>query len=337
MRAPSDRGGIVTIVAVVIIALVGVGALVVDLGAAQVEGQRLRNGAEAAALAVAVDCIEGDCAPAGVTAGLYARRNDPDGAMTVVEVCGDGPGLPTCSSDTGPESSEVTGWVHVRTRTATPDGGDEVRFRLAPIMDALTGATLNRSATAAWGPAGSGRVAPLAVSLCEFQALGGDAAAGIVPSGSKVITFHGVGSDDTQTCIASTSGADLPGGFGWLASSGCRVDVTVGDWVSADPGASPDKDCRTDLIRWRNEPVTIVLYDAERGQGAGGEYRVVGLAGLEILAYRFPGETWPKKYRCPGRRGNSRSCLKARFTTVTVTGGGFGGDDYGARIVRLVG
>ena len=336
-RTSGDRGGVVIWVALMMVVLLGAGALVIDLGAAQVEGQRLRNGAEAAALAIAQDCVEGDCGPIWSTAATYAVRNDPDGAMTVTEICGEGSDLGGCGGDTSAVPDEARGWVRVGTRTATPDGGDQVRFVLAPIMSALTGATLARTATAAWGAAGSGRVAPLAVSLCEFQALGGDAAAGIVPSGTRFVTFHGVGSDDTQRCVASTSGADLPGGFGWLSSQGCRLDATVGTWFAADPGTSPDQDCRDDLVRWRSEPIAIVLYDAERAQGARGEYRVAGLAGLEILGYRFPGERWPNGFRCASGPGSSDSCLEVRFSTVTITGGGFGGDDYGARTVRLVG
>lgn len=335
--ASGDRGGVVIWVALMMVVLLGAGALVIDLGAAQVEGQRLRNGAEAASLAIAQDCVDGGCGPIWSTATAYAERNDPDGAMAVVEICGDAPDLGGCGAAVPEELEDATGWVRVRTRTATPEGGDQVRFVLAPIMNSLMGATLTRGATAAWGAAGSGRVAPLAVSLCEFQALGGDAAAGIVPSGIRTVTFHGVGSDDTESCVASTSGADLPGGFGWLSSQGCRLEVTVGTWLAADPGTSPDQDCRDDLVRWRSEPIAIVLYDAERAQGAGGEYRVAGLAGLEILGYRFPGERWPAGFRCEGSRGNRNTCIRARFSTVTITGGGFGGDDYGARTVRLVG
>ena len=44
-----------------LVALIGVGALVIDVGRLYVERRDLQNGADAAALAVAQDCAAGDC------------------------------------------------------------------------------------------------------------------------------------------------------------------------------------------------------------------------------------------------------------------------------------
>ena len=56
-----DRGAVLVWVALMIVVLLGVGALVLDVGALCVERRELQNGADAAALAVAQDCAEGDC------------------------------------------------------------------------------------------------------------------------------------------------------------------------------------------------------------------------------------------------------------------------------------
>lgn len=338
-RPARDRGAAVLWVALMMVVLLGVGTLTVDLGALHVERQRLRTGAEAAALAVARDCVDGDCGPASQTASTWAPRNDPDGAMAVTLVCGEGPGLAACPADVeGP--AEMTGWVHVATRTATADGGEEVRLRLAPLIDAVSSASLRSRATVAWGALSGGNTKPLAMSVCEFQVLGGNPYTGTFPSGSQFVYFHGVGGSGEPgvgRCTASTSGQDLPGGFGWLAASGCSIDVKTGDWLTAAPGNSPSQACRSDLTSWRNAVIEITLFDAEQGTGSGGSYRVAGIAAFRVTGYRFPSATWPQGFRCPAATGNSGTCLRGEFTRVSTTGGSLGGPDFGVRTTRLVG
>ena len=56
-----DRGAVLVWVALMLVVLLGIGALVIDVGALYAERRQLQNGADAAALAVAADCAEGDC------------------------------------------------------------------------------------------------------------------------------------------------------------------------------------------------------------------------------------------------------------------------------------
>ena len=337
-----DRGAVVLWVALMLVVLLGVGALAVDLGALHVERQRLRTGAEAAALAVARDCVDGDCGPASTTAGNWAPRNDPDGAMGVTLVCGRGPGLTSCPADAGVAAGldDMSGWVHVATRTATADGGDAVRLRLAPLIGAVSSATLRSRATVAWGALAAATTVPLAMSVCEFQALGGNPYNGTFPTGRQYVYFHGVGGSGEPgvgRCTASTSGQDLPGGFGWLTASGCSLTVKVGDVLNAATGNSPSQACRSDLSSWRNAIIQITLFDAESGTGSGGQYRIAGIAAFRVLGYRFPRDEWPRNFRCPAATGNSGTCLYGEFTRVTTTGGSLGGPDFGVRTTRLVG
>ena len=65
----------------------------IDVGALYAERRQLQNGADAAALAVAEDCAEGDCLDEMATAKTYADSNAKDDAANVDEVCGSGPGL----------------------------------------------------------------------------------------------------------------------------------------------------------------------------------------------------------------------------------------------------
>jgi hypothetical protein len=337
-----DRGAVMLWVGLMLVVLVGVGALTVDLGALHVERQRLRTGAEAAALAVARDCVGGDCGPATQTATAWAPRNDPDGAMAVTEVCGVGPRLAPCPADVIPPAGarNAAGWVHVETRTATPDGGDRVNLRLAPLIDAVSGATLNSRATVAWGGVSGGRTVPLTMSLCEFQAMGGNPATGVFPSGITTVFFHGVGNTREQgvgSCTAFTSGMNLPGGFGWLVADGCTLDVRSGEWIASSPGNAPSQACRNDLASWRNAVIEITLFDAEAGQGSGGQYRIVGVAAFRVTGYRFPRDAWPTNFRCPGGTGGSATCIRGEFTRVSTTAGSLGGIDFGVITTRLVG
>ena len=126
------------------------GRVVIDVGALYVERCELQNGADAAALAVAQDCAEGDCGSGGgsVRAQQYAdlNANDSASALDLTTPCGVGPGLTGCSDGAPSGASAATGWVRVGTSTKTADGGDEVSFLLAPVISSLTGKTVTASA-----------------------------------------------------------------------------------------------------------------------------------------------------------------------------------------------
>jgi Flp pilus assembly protein TadG len=58
-----DHGAILVMVALMLTALLGVGAIVLDLGKLYVEKRELQNGADAAVLAVAQDSRRAGCQP----------------------------------------------------------------------------------------------------------------------------------------------------------------------------------------------------------------------------------------------------------------------------------
>ena len=70
-----ERGGVAVLVAVLISGgvLLGIGALVIDVGQIYQNRAELQSGAEAGALAVARSCITSTCAPGA--AGQYANSN----------------------------------------------------------------------------------------------------------------------------------------------------------------------------------------------------------------------------------------------------------------------
>lgn len=343
-RSPEGDDGVILVwVALMLVALVGMGALVIDIGALYVERRELQNGADAAALAVAQDCAAGDCGSGGGTAQAqkYANLNANDGASALdpTTPCGDGPGLPACSEGAPSGASGASGWVRVGTSTQDPDGGSEVSFLLAPVISSLTGKTVTANAVAAWGPMGGGAIVPLVFSLCEWKALGGDLDAGTFATGVKAITFHGTNPSSVD-CPIGPSGLDLPGGFGRVIADNCEADLTAGEWAPVDTGANLAAEC--DVPSWQNREVVIAIFDDTNGEtGANGAYRIAGFVGFKVLGYRIVSSRGGGGVQTFGTctpDSPSDQYLCGEFTQVSKNGGTFGtGPDFGARIIKMVG
>jgi Flp pilus assembly protein TadG len=113
--------------------LLGVAALVIDVGNLYAERGQLQNGADAAAMVVANDCAAGSCDDTeGVDgqwapAQKYANANAKDGHTLVTDVCGSWGKLPTCPAPAAGLAACVGSppsgkYVEVRVRTLLPDG-----------------------------------------------------------------------------------------------------------------------------------------------------------------------------------------------------------------------
>src|SRR5690349_8936465 len=106
LRRRGDAGGAAVIVAILLAGgvLLGMTALVVDVGQLYAEREELQSGADAAAMSVALDCAQrgnttrsNECTAAPSTVGGYADRNAKDGASAIVRVCGSDSRLAPCS------------------------------------------------------------------------------------------------------------------------------------------------------------------------------------------------------------------------------------------------
>jgi Flp pilus assembly protein TadG len=336
-RGGDDRGAVLPFVGLTLVVLLGFGAIVIDAGALYQERRELQNGADAAALAVAKDCAEGDCddgpwgPPAESTAGHFANENAEDHISEIAEICGEGTGLVACG-ETPAVPEGATGWVRVTTAT-----NGQIDFLLAPVLDAaLDGKQVNATAIAAWGPVGSATTIPLIFSMCEFEAFGGSLDPLVFPEGENYIYFHDTIQDGPAgSCPAGPSGDDLPGGFGWLASStDCQITIDSEGWVGDKTGNAIVNGC--DPSTWQNAEVLIPLFDDTNGlTGNNGEYHIVGFIGFKVLGYRFPGHSWWTAGVTPCAA--NQSCLYGEFTEITATGDEFGEHDFGARIIKMIG
>ena len=337
--ADRDEGAVLIMVALMMTMLLGIGALVIDLGALYVEKRELQNGADAAALAIAQGCAGGNCGAPNAIAKQYVDLNARDGASGVAEVCGSPAPLAACSTAAPAGAAGATGWVKVADVTQTSGGGNQVQFVLAPIMNSLTGATMRASAVAAWGPLGSGTVTPLIFSVCEYLEMGGTVSPPSFPAGQRnYIYFHGIGGSGEPgvgSCTGSPSGQDLPGGFGYLANTNCLATISAGGWVGVETGNSLPRSCNP--AAWLNNEILIAIYDQERGSGSNGEYHVAGFVGLRVLGYKLGNDRSPGFGRCPEGNGNSSDCIYGEFTRFTTDGGGFGGSNFGSVAVKMVG
>jgi Putative Flp pilus-assembly TadE/G-like len=331
-----DRGAVLVWVALMLIALVGVGALVIDIGALYVEKRQLQNGADAAALAVAQDCAGGDCGSYTSTAGSYADLNAKDDASAVDEVCGSSP-LPSCSAPPDVPDGAL-GYVEVRTSTETEGGGNEIGFLLAPVMNAITGESVDAAAVAAWGNLGTAYTFPFTFSECIFKVLGGvlDPDNPQVPSGTVTLySKSGTGNSGdgevlpNDQCGAAPSGGTAAGNFGWLdvETEDCLAEVTVDGTVGGDTGASVIAQCDLPPI---GATVVVPIYRTVSGTGTNAVYTIAGFAGFTITGYDLPGHS---TFRC----GGPVWCIRGTFTEVVQPGEFGGGTNYGVVVVKMIG
>jgi Flp pilus assembly protein TadG len=357
----TESGAVATIVAILLGAgvILGMAALTVDVGQLYAERRQVQNGADAAALAVAVSCARAsvcDSAPGGQATAM-AGANANDGATAVLLVCGDGsPSLTTCPGQSGPELTQcpssptgVTGWVRVRTATLTSGGGTLLPPAFARALagnSGYTGSSVHACAQAAWGPPASLTTVPITLSLCEWDAATANgttyAPAPIPPhpsSGEVALKLHAT--NEPGGC-PSTGGAyaDLPGGFGWLDSTGCQATITAEGLATADPGVS-GAGCSDVVPANVGKTVFLPVYEEAWGTGSSGTYRISGFAAFYISGYNLPA-AHPNHVDSPvgGRlcRGDDK-CIYGWFTQGLTSGpGAIGtGPDRGANVVALTG
>lgn len=335
MSFGDERGALAVMVAILLVAMLGFGALVVDVGALVQERRELQNGADAAAFAVAQDCAEGSCGPYTATAEEYADFNAVDSASDVWEVCGNGPGLPGCP-DPPPLPDGALGYVRVSDSTReAASGSDQISFTLARAMG-FDGATVQMSATVAWGSPSSATTTPLTISMCEFEEFTGanGFAEGPPYSGPpQVAYFHNPTSGNgDDPCTTEAAGQDTPGGFGWLDSGGdCQADSEADGTYSADTGNDVPNGC--DPADWLNTTVLIPVYDEVVDPGTNASYHVVGYAAFHLIGYKFPGNSAGDYSACSG----GQSCITGYFVNYVTSADDFGGPDMGAVAVTLIG
>jgi hypothetical protein len=368
-RPRGERGAVATLVAVLLGGgvLLGMTALTVDVGQIFSERRELQNGADAAALAVAQDCAEGESCDTGTgsgsLAGTFADDNArKDGAADVRHVCGNGASLPGCPA---PEDSiydcpapPASGVTYVEVKTATKEAGGSTLLpptfaRALAGNESYDGVNVYACARAGWGaPRSVTSALPVTFSLCEWNnatANGTNYAPspetdGSYPAGYPTSYEHMIYLHDTKGlsgCPSGPSGSDLPGGFGWLDSDGCEATVDENSWVYDDPGVSINSDCKDKIDDLVGTTVFLPVFDETNGlSGANGEYHIRGFAAFYLTGYNLPAAKGnPQASVATGAKcKGSEKCLIGWFTQglVDVGTAGGSGPPMGASAVSLI-
>jgi len=360
-----DRGAVATIVAVLAAGgvLLGMGALVIDVGQLYAERAELQNGADAAALAVASGCAKGaaSCDPSTTgTARSYANGNAKDGTSAVSLVCGNnGAGtLPGCPASTAamtscpPAPAAGTTYVDVHTSTRTAGGSTLLPPVLARALAGnagYPGTTVLACARASWAAPQSATALAMTISYCEWNAAtaGGTSYAQPPPyppnplpptSAERVLQLHSSGS----ACGGGPSGWDLPGGFGWLddPNGDCTGFVDVNNTYHDSSGVAASGACKTALANLQTNRTLVYLpvYDGAGGSGHGGTYHLKGFAAFVVTGYRLSGFSTPSWLTGLDRCTGSSKCVYGYFTQGLIpSAGALGGPSMGASVVQLAG
>lgn len=353
-----ERGAVGVLVAILIGGgvLLGMGALVVDVGQLYSERAQLQNGADAGALAVAKTCAQGTCSPGA--AALYANRNAADGASNVGLVCGSGT-LGGCPPSTGklydcPAPPKAgANYVDVHTSTLTASGSTLLPPSFARTLLGMSnykGSTVDACAQASWGPPAAASGLAVTISACEWDQATSN---GTVfappppyppnplpsPSLDRVLKLHTTSTNGG--CPTEPAGADGPGLFGWTVdpAGNCTTPVINGAF-GGSTGVSSSQACKT-VIRADQQNKTLVfipIYVSVANPGSNAIYTLKGFAAFVITGYHLSGFTASDWLNPANNCTGSDKCINGYFTQGLIPNPGtIGGHNLGADIIALTG
>ncbi len=336
--------------------LLGLGALVLDVGQLYQERAELQNGADAAALAVAKSCATGICTPS--LAAQYANENASaltGGKAAVNLVCGSVT-LGICPASTGaltdcpPPPSTGLGYVDVHTSTQTANGGTV----LPPVFGKALlgngnyqGTTVQACAQAAWGGPSAANTLAFTISACSWDSwtsLGTNFApappAVPTPGYDHQLDLKNLG--NTKGCSGEASGSDGAGAFGWALdqTGSCGIFTNTATFPAAT-GAAAGSTCQTALSNAQasREAIFLPVYTTYTGTGSNTVFTLKGFAAFVVTGYSLPGfsaSDWLK----PSNNSCSFKCIDGYFTQALITGTGGvseGGTYLGAAVIGLTG
>ncbi|MFC9350795.1 TadE/TadG family type IV pilus assembly protein [Arthrobacter sp. NPDC057013] len=331
-RIEQERGAAAVLVAVMMLVLMGAGALAVDVGQIYAERAQLQNAADAGAIAIAQACHATGCtqSQAEAIAQDLANSNSNDASSKVLQV-------------------DMSVANQVTVRTTTRDGTSGAGFLRQMFSSAVNAppATVGAHATAALEFPTRGSGFPLAISNHCYNL-----SAALATGEVQKISYKPGG-----TCTGP-SGTQIPGGWGWLdRSSPCVATTQNGNnQIGSDPGNNPPTDCQNVLSGWKatilaggEVDVAFPIFDNATNQGQNGQFHIIGYATFKIWGWKFgnngvyefrntstsPGMT--SALACSG--GNNR-CVIGQFIKFesidSFTGGSGGGTNLGTVIIKLI-
>lgn len=282
-----ERGAIAVLLALLMVALLGFGAITIDVGKLYYERGQLQNGADAASIAVAQKCATDlaslDCSVSSPLARSLVNSNAGDGLSNVRSV----------TLDLAARTVRVT--------AGSQESGKEPN-QLSLLLARAFGigtAEISAASTGQWGSPLAGQTAfPVAFSICQVK----DRVDGTL----QLLQTHGTNAN--PDCFYGPSGAPVEGGFGWLASPPgvcgpvINVAVSIG---GSDPGNNSPGACDATLTRWaeaitanRDVVVFLPVYNEVVGTGANAIYTLTSFAAFKVKGWSFSGDDkLPKSFQ----------------------------------------
>ncbi|MDO2933286.1 pilus assembly protein TadG-related protein [Paeniglutamicibacter sulfureus] len=327
----SERGASAIIVAIVMVALLGFAAISIDVGRIYWERVQLQNGADSAAISVALDCSKGACTAGEATAPGFANDNAND-AHTKIE------------SITYPKP----GTVRVTTGALSASGNEGLGMTFANIFG-LSEVSVPATAEASWGPPKTTASFPWTAPLCAFKSLLSQEQ---LDDLAEFGHFDGAPSNERITLRSDKNAPEIPecvgqpgyvnGGFAWIdydaANCQATIDLSSGDPVAgSDPGNNIPQTCKDALDNAMDHPILFPIFDTSSGTGNTGTYDIYGHGAFQITGYQFSGYTKIDPLAPPCDGGNAR-CLQGFFTLYSEMGDGgeiSTGPSLGGTVVRL--
>lgn len=329
--------------------LLGMAALVVDVGNLYAERGQLQNGADAGAVRIAQTCAVDPAAclsPAvselqGV-ADRYADENANDGAAVVERVCGRFGDLPQCPPGQGSLADCVgsapasVNYVEVHTSTERDNGATVLPPIFAQaVVGGFEGAQVRACSRVAWGPPARATTMAMTISICDWR--GGTGNGTAYQEVEQVVRVYDDNAPDRCTAAGGSTG-----GFRWLQdrAPGCGATVSVEVGYPIAPGNSgTPRDCERALAQLyeSKQPALVPVFDEVVGNEGNAEYLPSGFAAFVVTGWHLPGSDQPSATRtsCGGGRD---FCVYGYFTQILVPGGGaIGGTDLGARVIAPIG
>jgi hypothetical protein len=263
-RLSGERGAIAVATALFMPLLFGAAAIAVDTAAVWSARQLVETGADAAVLAVTMDCAGGDCGDIRTTAQDAFFANDRAGKVSDL-----GAGVATITvSGRDVSVVQTTPWV--------------INHFFAAALGYDTG-SLTVASYASWAPAAHARAAvPLALSWCTYRSLSGQL-------GSHTPTRIALTTALSGSCSGPANGATVSAGTALTTVDGGSPCQTTSDWKSTTgqygPAGLPPGCTGTYLSGLVGSDVVLPVFDAVGGSGSARTFRVYGYGAFHVTGY----------------------------------------------------
>jgi Flp pilus assembly protein TadG len=313
-RLREERGGIAVMLALLMPVLFGAAAIALDTAAVWSARQQVENGADAAVIAVAMDCARNQCSDMEAVKQTATEAFFANNRAAKLSNLGSGEG--NVSVNGRQVSVEQTRpWV--------------VNHFFAAALGQGTG-ELSVQSYAEWAPAASANAdVPLGISLCTYRtALASSPPTATLPLSNAINT--------TTTCAGPTSGsAAVPSGQALSVpdSGSCRTQSARGQNVPVPTSSASLGSCTstyfTSLV---GRDIWLPVWDAATQTSAPSPtFRVYGYAAFRVTAFNNATSPWSLSGRFVLSARQSGATTPPDPTTLPA----LGAPDLGARSVYL--